>query len=43
MKNHMFYVGEFSGGIFHGKGLLVHENKDYYLGGWKNGKAEGRG
>lgn len=39
----MFYIGQFKNNQFSGKGILVHENKDYYIGNWIKGEAEGKG
>ncbi len=35
----MFYVGNFQQNQFNGKGILIHENKDYYIGNWNRNKA----
>ena len=38
------YMGEFKGGIPHGKGKLIHSSLSYsYEGGWENGKFHGQG
>jgi hypothetical protein len=37
------FNGEYMNDYAHGYGELVHENKDVYLGFWKDGRANGKG